>query len=72
MPQTEAQRRAKKNWIEKNKEHNNALQNIYTKAYYIRNREKRLEYAKQYRDKKKLEQIDQEIETIEVELKEFI
>jgi hypothetical protein len=39
MPLTDAQKRAKKNWIEKNKEFHNALQNMYTKSYYEKNKE---------------------------------
>ena len=39
MPLTEAQKRAKKNWIEKNKEFHNALQNMYAKSYYEKNRD---------------------------------
>jgi hypothetical protein len=34
MTQTEAQKRAKKKWIENNREFNNALHNEYTKKYY--------------------------------------
>jgi len=53
MPRTEAQKRASAKWAEKNKELNNALHNKYTKRSYQENREARLEYAKQYREKKK-------------------
>jgi hypothetical protein len=52
---TEAQKRAKKRWVENNKELNNARHNVYTKIYYQNNKEARLLYAKEYRDKKKLE-----------------
>jgi hypothetical protein len=50
---TEAHKRARKKWIENNKEFHNQLCNMYTKNYYQTNREQRLEYAKQYREKKK-------------------
>jgi hypothetical protein len=53
MTQTEAQKRAKQKWVENNKELNNALHNEYTKKYYQNNREARLEYARQYREKQK-------------------
>ena len=61
MPQTEAQKRAKAKWVEKNKEFNNALHNEYTKRYYQENREARLEYAKQYREKKKVLKMEENI-----------
>lgn len=43
MPKSEAQKRAQKNWIEKNKSYHLALQNMYAKKYYEENREKVLE-----------------------------
>lgn len=49
MPKTQAQR----NWIEKNKEYYNELQNIYTKKHYLKNRDAKLEYARQYREQNK-------------------
>lgn len=55
MPSTEAQKRACKKWKETNREYYNQQQNEYTKKYYLNNREARLEYAKQYREKKLLE-----------------
>jgi len=61
MPQTESQKRAKQKWVEKNKEFNNALHNEYTKRYYQQNREARLEYARQYREKQKELKINQNI-----------
>lgn len=60
MPQTESQIKAKNKWVENNRELNNMLHNQYTKKYYQKNRESRLEYAKQYRVKKKLLKMDQE------------
>jgi len=62
MTQTEAQKRAKKKWIENNREFNNALHNEYTKKYYQNNREARLEYAKQYREKQKALKMNENIE----------
>jgi DNA-binding GntR family transcriptional regulator len=50
---TEAHKRARKKWIENNKDFHSQLCNMYTKNYYQNNREQRLEYAKQYREKKK-------------------
>lgn len=60
MPQTEAQIKAKNKWVENNRELNNILHNQYTKKYYQKNKEARLEYAKQYREKKKLEKMNEE------------
>ena len=57
---TEAHKRARKKWIENNKEFHNQLCNMYTKTYYLNNKEQRLAYAKQYRDKKKAERENQE------------
>ena len=57
---TEAHKRARKKWIENNKEFHNQLCNMYTKNYYQTNREQRLEYAKQYREKKRLEKENHE------------
>jgi hypothetical protein len=54
---TEAHKRARKKWIENNREFNNELCNMYSKCYYQKNRDQRLAYAKQYRDKKKQEQV---------------
>jgi len=53
MPNTEAQKKARRKWVEKNREIYNSLHNEYTKKYYQNNREARLEYAKQYREKQK-------------------
>jgi len=63
MPQTntEAHKRARKKWIEENKVFHNQLCNMHTKRYYQDNREQRLAYAKQYREKKKAEKQDQEV-----------
>jgi len=52
MPYTDAQKAARKKWIEANIELHRERQNTYTKAYYQKNKEKRLAYAKEYRDKK--------------------
>lgn len=66
MPQTDAQKRAKDKWVENNRELNNILHNKYTKIYYQKNKEARLEYAKKYREKKKLEKMNEEsLEIIE-------
>jgi len=70
MPQTEAQIRAKKRWIENNKKFNNDLHNIYSKLYYEQHREQRLNYAKEYyREKKKKPEIVDVTETIEPDIK---
>ena len=61
MPQTESQKRSKAKWVENNRELNNALHNEYTKVYYQKNREARLEYAKQYREKKKALKMEENI-----------
>jgi hypothetical protein len=61
MPNTEAQKRARKKWVENNKELNLQLINQYTKAYYQKHKEERLLYAKQYREKKKAENENIEI-----------
>jgi len=62
MPQTntEAHKKARQRWVENNKEFNNALHCMYSKMYYLNNKEKKLEYAKQYREKKKAEKLAQE------------
>lgn len=57
---TEAHKAARKRWIEKNRDFNNQLCNMYTKMYYQNNKEQRLEYAKQYREKKKAQKQEQE------------
>ena len=49
MPKTQATR----NWIQNNREYYNAMQNIYVKEHYLRNREAKLAYAKEYREKNK-------------------
>lgn len=46
-------RKANKKWRENNKEQYKELQNLYAKKYYVENKEKRLEYAKMYRERKK-------------------
>jgi len=57
MPLTEAQKRAKKNWIEKNKEHHNSLQNMYAKNYYEKNKEEcRIKALARYYLKKQLKE----------------
>jgi len=55
MPNTEAQTRAIMKWRANNHEHYNETQIAYTKKYYLANREKRLEYARMYREKKRAE-----------------
>lgn len=54
MPRTEAQNK----WVERNREYYNEMQNLYTKINYQKNREARIEYAKEYR-LKNLEVISQ-------------
>jgi hypothetical protein len=54
MPRTEAQNK----WVERNREYYNEMQNLYTKVNYQKNREARIEYAKEYR-LKNLEVISQ-------------
>ena len=49
MPRTEAQNK----WVERNREYYNEMQNLYTKVNYMKNRDARLEYAKEYREKNK-------------------
>jgi hypothetical protein len=49
MPRTEAQNK----WVNNNRDYYNELQNVYVKAHYIKNREAKLEYAKQYREENK-------------------
>ena len=49
MPKTEAQ----KKWIANNKEYYNECQNEYVKRHYLKNREAKLAYAKEYREKNK-------------------
>lgn len=78
MPKTEAQ----KKWIANNKEYYNEKQNQYVKKHYLNNREAKLEYAKQYREKNKekilkdqkerykLKKLAAEINNLEKELKE--
>ena len=44
MPKTQAT----KNWIENNREYYNAMQNIYVKKHYLKYREEKLEYAREY------------------------
>jgi hypothetical protein len=64
MPLTEAQKRAKKNWIEKNREHHNLLQNMYAKNYYEKNKDVCREKAlTRYYFKKQLKEegLDQEV-----------
>lgn len=53
MPVTEASKKAIKKWRETHKDHYNSKQNEYTKKYYELNRDKRLEYAREYRIKQK-------------------
>jgi len=70
MPQTEAQIRAKKRWIENNKKFNNELHNMYSKLYYEQHREERLKYSKEYyREKKKKPEIIDVTETIQPDVK---
>jgi lipid II:glycine glycyltransferase (peptidoglycan interpeptide bridge formation enzyme) len=78
MPKTEAQ----KKWIANNKEYYNEMQNQYVKKHYLNNREKKLAYAKEYREKNKekilqdqkdrykLKKLMTEINNLENELKE--
>ena len=70
MPKTEAQKRAQKAWIEKNKEYHRALQNMYTKKYYEENREKVLEkqLARYYLKKQLKAEKDKESENENQEL----
>lgn len=57
MPLTDAQKRAKLNWISKNKEHHNSLQNIYAKNYYENNKELcRVKALQRYYLKKQLKE----------------
>jgi hypothetical protein len=49
MPRTEAQNK----WVERNREYYNEMQNLYTKVNYQKNRDARLEYAREYREKNK-------------------
>lgn len=65
MPVTEATKRAVKKWRELNKEYYNSKQNEYTKKYYEKNRDAKLEYAKQYRIKQK------ELKNQSLEIKEI-
>lgn len=67
MPKTEAQKRAMKKWIEKNKEHYREMQNGYAKEFYEKNREEILAKKKVYYIQKKLkkEQEKNEQELVE-------
>ena len=62
---TEAHKRARKKWIENNREFHLALHNMYSKSYYLEHKEAKLAYAKAYRDKKKQEKLEQETEHLE-------
>jgi len=78
MPKTEAQ----KKWIANNKEYYNECQNEYVKRHYLKNREAKLAYAKEYREKNKekilndqkerykMKKLVAEINNLENELKE--
>ena len=55
MTKTEAEKRALKKWRQNHIDAYNKKQNEYTKKYYDSNKEARLEYAKNYRLKKKQE-----------------
>ena len=55
MTLTEAQKRAKKKWIEKNKDKYNEMQRKYALTYYYKNREQILEKKQgEYVSKKKI------------------
>jgi len=57
MPKTEAQKRAQKNWIAKNKEYHLALQSMYSKKYYDTHREQVLDkQMARYYQKKQLKE----------------
>lgn len=66
MPKTEAQKKAQKKWNEMNADYVRQLANINQKAYYLRKREERLEYAREYREKKKQEKQNANKENIPV------
>ncbi len=55
MPSTEAKKTYLKKWRKEHIETYNKIQNEYTKKYYHANKEARLEYARNYRLKKKQE-----------------
>lgn len=67
MPKTEAQKRAMKKWIEKNKEYYREMQNTYAKDFYEKNREEILAKKKLYYIQKKMkkEQEKNEQESVE-------
>lgn len=58
MPVTEAQKRATNKWRDNHREYYNQIQNVYTKISYEKNRDKRLEYGKQYYARKKAEKLE--------------
>lgn len=57
---TEAHKRARAKWLEKNKELNKELNNQYTKQYYQKNIEERRIYGREYYYKKKLQKLQME------------
>lgn len=65
MPVTEAQKRATNKWRDNHREYYNQIQNVYTKISYEKNRDKRLEYGKQYYARKKAEKLQQAAEKLQ-------
>ena len=67
MPVTEAQKRATNKWRDNHREYYNQIQNVYSQISYEKNRDKRLEYGKQYYARKKAEKLQQAAEKLQQE-----